>query len=100
MALVSDTIWLQAINAIGGEDFDTGYPSYLRGVFFEEYVSVQAGEMVIDSSAKGLRCRTSDVTTHSLVKQSKIRRVSDDATYFVRRFEPADGGMTLIVLSR
>lgn len=97
--LLSDEVWLQAINAVGAEDFDTGLPTYLRGVFIEEYISVAAGSMEVEAISKALEIRTCDIEAHNLVKRSPIRRVSDDKQYAVRRFERGDGGMTVVILS-
>lgn len=100
MALISDETWLAAINMVGGEDFDTGYPAFLRGVFIEEFEAVTLGEFQVESMTKAIEIRTSDIAVHQLVKQSTIRRVADDQQYSIRRLQRGDGGMTFVVLGR
>lgn len=96
--IVSDAQWRAALNASGAEDFDTGHPTYLRGKFVEEYISVDSGEIRVEDIAPAIRCVTSDIAAHELVKKSKLTRVANGSAYEIRRLERREGGTTVIIL--
>jgi hypothetical protein len=86
------------LKAVGGEEFDSGYTENLWGVFDREHALAFAGEHTSSIKRVTLQCRSSDVAAHSLVKDSVLRRVSDDASYRIRELEPDGTGMTVLVL--
>jgi len=100
MQLISDDVWLAAISAVGGEDFDTGNPSLLRGVWMEEYQTLSLDRMTVEGVTKAIEIRTADIAIHGLVKNSVLRRVADDTQQLIRRFERADGGVTVLILAK
>ncbi len=81
-----------------GEYFQTGRPEQLLGVLDREYLEVEAGYQRAQTRRTVLRCRTSDVAAHELVKDSKLVRVADSATFFVQRIEDDGRGMAIVVL--
>jgi hypothetical protein len=89
-----------AIVSLGGEPFDTGYVSFLVGIFDEVYLETEISEYTIANREPVLICRTSDVAEHGIVKQSRLTRVSNKAAYFVTDFEPDGVGMTLLRLRK
>lgn len=86
------------IKAVGGEEFDTGKPSNLWAVWDNEFSDITVGIQTVERRLPVIECRSSDVTAHELVKDTKIRRLADDAEYFVRRIEPDGTGMSRIRL--
>lgn len=99
MAFTTDDTRRAVLRAADGEDFETGYPEPLLAKFAYSFELSSVGQMSVENSTPFIRCVTSDVTLHRLVKQSVIRRVADDKTYTVKRLEPDHGGMTTIRLS-
>jgi hypothetical protein len=98
VTIESEADRLAMIQAVGGEEFDTGYTERLWGVFDRDHALAFAGEHTSSVKRVTLQCRSSDVAAHSLVKDSVIRRLADDSSYRVRDFEPDGTGMTVLVL--
>lgn len=94
----SDADRLTLIQAVG-EQFDTGRPTKLWGIYDREYEEVSPGRISIAGGRALLHCRTMDVESHELVKQSKLVR-SDGSVLFVNGFEPDGTGMTIVVLGK
>lgn len=87
------------IKSAGGEEFDTGAAQHLWAVFDRAFLEQPVGSQTVETRKPMLTCRTSDVAAHSLVKQSVIRRVADDKSYRVVRFEDDGTGVTVVVLA-
>ena len=81
-----------------GEEFFTGNPDSLIGIFDRAFDEASFSTMTVGGRRPILQCRTSDVEAHALVKGSEIVRLSDDVKYFVKDFEHDGTGMTLVVL--
>jgi hypothetical protein len=94
----SDADRLAMIQAVG-EAFDTGSPTTLYAIFDRPHEDVLIGEIVVVARRPVLYCRTSDLVAHSLVKQSKVTRVSDGRSYFVKDLEDDGVGITVVALS-
>lgn len=94
----TDADRLGMIQGVGGEEFDTGYPEKLWGVFGNAFLAAEAGAHSAEVRRPVIECRTSDVALHGLVKRASITRDADGAQYVVDRFEPDGTGMTTIVL--
>jgi hypothetical protein len=87
--------YLQAV----GEQFDTGKPTRMWAIFDRPTEDVLVAEITFAARRPVILCRTSDVIAHELVKQSKITRVSEAASFFVKEIEDDGTGMTFIALS-
>lgn len=90
---------LALVRGVGGEEFDTGH-GMLWGIFDREYRDSVAGAFVVESSEPVIRCRTSEVVAHELIKKSVVRRVADDTTFVVKRLEHDGLGMTVVWLEK
>lgn len=86
------------LQAVGGEEFDTGQPTRLVAVF--DIPAVDSGGLIpVKSRKPELSCRDSDVAAHSLIKGSPLVRVSTGVQYLVRELEPDGTGMTVVRLA-
>lgn len=95
----TDADRLATIQAVG-EQFDTGKPTRLWAIFDEAYLETDLDRFTVANREPMLQCRTSDVAAHELVKQSKVTRVADGASYAVKDLEPDGTGMTIIRLQK
>jgi hypothetical protein len=95
----TDADRLATIQAVG-EQFDTGKPTRLWAIFDEAYLETDLDRFTVANREPMLQCRTSDVAAHELVKQSKVTRVADGSSWFVKDFEPDGTGMTVVRLSK
>jgi hypothetical protein len=91
---------LAMVQAVGGEEFDTGRPTSLLGVFDREAEQNFVGDHVVETRVPTLTCRSSDVAAHDLKKGSAITRVSDGSAFRVQRLEDDGSGMTTIRLTK
>lgn len=96
--LESEADRLAMIQAVGGEEFDTGHAERLLAIFDRAYEESVLTGHVVANRRPILHCRTSDIAAHELVKQYKVTRVSDGSVFFVKDFEPDGTGMTIVVL--
>lgn len=96
--IVSDAQWRAALNAIGAEDFETGYAEPLRLRFRRE--SLDSSGTLIPSKGRRVRgrCVEADAVLHGLVKQSVITRVADGSKWTIREISPDGSGMMEVVL--
>lgn len=94
----SDADRLALIQAVG-EQFDTGKPTRMWAIFDEAYLETDLDRFAVANREPMLHVRTSDLSAHELVKQSKVTR-SDGSDYFVKDFEPDGTGMTLVRLKK
>lgn len=89
------------LRALGAEEFDTGNPARLWAVIEGEYNDPELTGITIEGELRWLEVRSSDVTAHDLVKNSKLVRLADGEQLYVKRFEPSrSSGFTVIRLVR
>ena len=81
-----------------GEEFDTGRPTRLVGVFDRTFNDADLSNFRVTTGQPVLQCRDVDVAAHELVKQSKLTRVWDGKVYFVKDLQPDGTGMTVLTL--
>lgn len=89
---------LAVLQAVGGEEFDTGHTDRLWAVFDIPSFDTEGLPIPVRNRKPVLTCRESDVVLHDLVKQSPVTRVSDGVQYLVRDFEYDGTGMVVISL--
>lgn len=80
------------------EEFETGYSTPLLALFGDEFRLVQARDHAVEARSPALRCLTSDIAVHKLVKDSPIQRVDTGVRYLVKRIENEGHGVTLVRL--
>lgn len=93
----SDADRLAMIQAVG-EQFDTGKPTKLWGVFDNAYLASDLERFSVANAEPMIQVRTSDVALHELVKQSRLI-AADGTEYFVKTLEPDGTGMTVLRFS-
>lgn len=98
MDIESDADRLAQIKAVGGEEFDTGYPELLWMVFDRPSFDSDGNFIPVKSRKPVGTLRESDVELHRLVAQSVLTRQKDGSTWKVREFEPDGVGMVLVTL--
>lgn len=66
--------------------------------FDDDYQEAAPGVFVVAGSTKAVRCRSSDVAAHALVKGSPVMRKADGSKYFVKDLRPDSAGITTVML--
>lgn len=89
---------LGLIRAVGAERFSPGSSEVLWAIFDREYLETDLGVQSVANRRPVLTCRSSDVASLGLVKDSKLTRESDGSVFFCSKFEPDGTGMTLVML--
>lgn len=94
----SDADRLALIQA-AGEQFSTGSPQKLYGIWDRPSIDVDGGVIPVKDRKPQIECRESDIAAHALIKKSPITRDADGKQYFVRDFDFDGTGMATVMLS-